>query len=128
MEKTMRHYINALKKYAVFNGRASRKEYWYFVLFYFLLMILFGIGDVILGTVHVESNTGLLSSLFILAMLIPGMAVAIRRLHDTDRSGWWILINLIPLIGLLVFMYFMVSGSDGGENQYGPSPLGTDGE
>ena len=124
----MHHYINALKKYAVFSGRARRKEYWYFVLFYVLLMILFGIGDVILGTVHVESNTGLLSSLFILSMLVPTMAVAVRRLHDTEHSGWWILINLIPLIGLLVFTYFMVSGSDDGENQYGPSPLGTDGE
>ena len=99
-----------------------------FVRFHFLLLILLVIGDGMLGTVHVESNTVLLSSLFILSMLVPGMAVAVRRLHDTEHSGWWILINLIPLIGLLVFMYFMVSGSDDGENQYGPSPLGTDGE
>lgn len=119
----MNYYINALKKYAVFNGRARRKEYWYFSLFYVLIMILLGIIDVVLGTVHVESGSGLLSSIFILAMLIPGLAVAIRRLHDTDHSGWWILINLIPLIGLIVFLYFMVCGGDAGENQYGPSPL-----
>lgn len=102
--------------YANFNGRASRPEYWWWFLFAILVSIAANIIDAILGT-------GVLSILAGLALFLPGLAVGVRRLHDTNRSGWWLLIGLIPLIGLIVLIVFFVQDSDQGENQYGPSPV-----
>lgn len=118
----MNWYLIALKKYAVFTGRSSRSEYWYFVLFYILLTIAFTFIDVMIGTYDTVAAIGLFSGVFALAMLIPQLAVAVRRLHDTDRSGWWILIGLIPLIGAIVLLVFTVQDSTPGENQYGSNP------
>ncbi|MBD3629590.1 DUF805 domain-containing protein [Cyclobacterium sp.] len=109
------YYLDVLKnKYAQFEGRARRSEYWYFVLFNVLVSI--GIG--IVGT-FLDSN--FLSMIYSLGVFIPGIAVAVRRLHDTGRSGLWILIGLIPIIGLIVLIVFMVEDSKP-DNQYGPNP------
>ncbi len=116
----MNWYLEALKKYAVFSGRARRKEYWMFGLFYLIFAIVLGIIDGILGIGGEDG--GLLSGLYVLAMLIPSIAVTIRRLHDTDHSGWWLLIGLVPLIGGIILLIFTLQDSQSGENQYGPNP------
>ena len=114
----MNWYLGCWKKYAEFSGRARRKEFWMFVLFNFLVSIAVGIVDGILGT------NGALGGLYSLAVLIPSLAVAARRLHDTDRSGWWQLIALIPLIGVIILLVFVCSDSKPGENRFGPNPKG----
>ena len=119
----MSWFIGALKKYAVFEGRARRKEYWFFVLFYVIFAFGMALVDVIAGTMYYGAVTGgLLSGLYALAMLIPSISVTVRRLHDTGRSGWWVLIGLIPLIGAIVLFVFMVLDSQQGENRFGPNP------
>ena len=115
----MNWYLKALKKYAVFSGRARRKEYWYFALFSLLIAIVLAIIEGIVGNLDAETGVGLFGDIYLLAILIPSIAVAVRRLHDTDRSGWWLLIALIPLIGPIVIFVFMVQDSKPGENQYG---------
>ena len=118
----MNWYFQALKKYAVFNGRSRRKEYWYFVLFNTIISIVLAVIDVVTGSFSPETGIGLLRGIYTLAVLIPGIAVAVRRLHDTGRSGWWLLIGLIPIIGAIVLLVFMVQDSNPGQNQYGPNP------
>ena len=120
----MNWYLEALKKYAVFSGRARRKEYWYFFLFNILISIVLAVIDGMTGTLDAEAGIGLLGGIYGLAVLIPGLAVSVRRLHDTDRSGWWLLIVLIPLIGAIVILVFMVQDSKPNENQYGSNPKG----
>ena len=120
----MSWYLDVLKKYAVFGGRSRRKEYWYFVLFTVLISIVLSIIDAVLGTPGAEGGAGLLSGIYSLAVLIPSLAVSIRRLHDTGRSGWWILISLVPLIGTIVLLVFTVQDSQPGDNEYGPNPKG----
>jgi uncharacterized membrane protein YhaH (DUF805 family) len=110
-------YFAVLKKYAVFEGRARRKEYWLFALFNFVIAGVLAFIDSGLGL-----GMGLLSGLYGLALLIPGLALAVRRLHDTNHSGWWLLITLIPIIGPIIFFIFTVMDSDPGENDYGPNP------
>jgi len=117
-------YLLVLKKYLVFEGRARREEYWYFILFNILAGIILGVVDNMTGTLNLETGMGFLSGLYSLAVLIPTIAVAIRRLHDTDRSGWWLLIALIPVIGGLVLLVFFVLDGTPGSNQYGPNPKG----
>jgi uncharacterized membrane protein YhaH (DUF805 family) len=119
----MSWYVNVLKKYAVFSGRARRKEYWMFALFNVIFSAVLSIIDFLLGI----GDWAVLSMIYSLAVLIPGLAVALRRLHDTNRTGWWILINLIPIIGGIIFFIFTVSDSDSGNNQYGPNPKVTPG-
>ena len=118
----MNWYLEVLKKYAVFNGRARRKEYWYFILFNIITSIVLVIIDGVTGSFSPEAGMGLLGSIYMLAVLIPGIAVAVRRLHDTNRSGWWLLISLIPLIGVIVLIVFLASDSNSEENQYGVHP------
>ncbi len=118
----MNWYIQVLKKYAVFSGRASRKEYWMFVLFNIIFAIVATILDNILGTTMEGVGYGLIYSLYMLAVLIPSIAVTVRRLHDTDRSGWWILIVLIPIIGWIWLLVLMILEGNAGDNKYGPSP------
>ena len=118
----MNWYLEVFKKYAVFSGRARRKEYWYFLLFNIIISIVLAVIDGVTGTFSAETDMGLLGGLYTLAVLIPGLAVSVRRLHDTDRSGWWLLIYLIPLIGAIVLLVFMVQDSTPGENRYGPNP------
>ena len=121
----MSWFIGALKKYSVFEGRAQRKEYWFFVLFYMIFGFVLTFVDSFLGTAYyVDGNAvvGLLSTPYGLAMLVPAIAVTARRLHDIGRSGWWILFGLIPLIGTIVLLVFMVLDSQDGENRFGPNP------
>jgi uncharacterized membrane protein YhaH (DUF805 family) len=118
----MNWYLKVLKQYADFSGRARRKEYWMFVLFNMIFAIVAMILDNVLGIAMEEIGYGPLYGLYVLAMLIPGLAVAVRRLHDVGKSGWMILISLIPLIGAIWLLVLMVTDSNPGENQYGQNP------
>ena len=118
----MNCYLEVLKKYAVFSGRARRKEYWMFFLFNLIITAVLALIDSLTGTFSSQAGLGLLSGLYSLAVLIPSIAVTVRRLHDTGRSGWWILLGLIPIIGGIILLIFMVLDSQPGENQYGPDP------
>ena len=118
----MNWYLHVLKNYATFSGRARRKEYWMFFLFNVLISLGLGVLDVVAGTYSVEYETGFFSGLYSLLVLIPGIAVGVRRLHDTNRSGWWILILLIPIIGVLVLFVFMCLDSQPGTNRFGVNP------
>lgn len=118
----MNWYLEVLKKYAVFSGRARRKEYWFFALFNIIIGLALTFIDFSTGLYDVESEIGLLSSLYSLAVLVPSIAVTIRRLHDTSRTGWWFLIAFVPIIGVIVLLVFMVFDSTPGDNQYGPNP------
>lgn len=114
----MSYYINCLKKYATFSGRARRKEYWMFALFNVIFFIGCNVIDVFLETF------GMISLLYQLAIFIPTAAVCCRRYHDINRSGWWILISLIPVIGWILVLIDMCHDSSPGENKYGPNPKG----
>tara|TARA_R110002096_G_scaffold129819_2_gene278839 strand:- start:211 stop:579 length:369 start_codon:yes stop_codon:yes gene_type:complete len=109
---------SGLSRYFDFNTRSSRSEYWFWVLFVFLLSIVAGAID---GVVF---GIPILRHLVMLALLVPGIAVGVRRLHDIDRSGWWYLIIFIPLIGILVLIYWFVQPGSPGSNEYGDNPLG----
>lgn len=111
----MQWYLLALKKYAEFSGRAHRTEYWMFFLINFLIGIAIGFLDGALGT-------QILGLIYALALLIPGLAAAVRRLHDTGRSGWWVLIVLIPVLGAIVLIVLLAMPTQGGANEYGPEP------
>lgn len=115
-------YLAVLKQYAVFSGRARRKEYWMFFLFNLLISIALGIVDGVIGTLDATTGLGLLGTLYALAVLIPGIAVSVRRLHDIGKSGWWLLLLFIPLIGAIVILVFTVLDSQPGPNQYGDNP------
>ena len=115
--------FEALKNYADFNGRARRKEYWMFYLFAILGGLVTGFIDAVIGTFDEISGIGVLSGLFILGIIIPSISVGIRRFHDQDRSGWWVLIGLIPFIGGLVFLVFMCLPGTSGDNRFGADPI-----
>ena len=118
----MNWFMTVLRKYAVFEGRARRREYWFFVLFYILISVVLAVVDRMLGTYDETYGMGALGALFCLGLLIPSIAVGVRRLHDTGRSGWWLLIGFIPLIGMIVLIVFFVLDSQPGTNAYGPNP------
>jgi uncharacterized membrane protein YhaH (DUF805 family) len=115
-------YLEVLKKYTVFTGRARRKEYWFFVLFNVLILVLLVMVDGLIGTLNEEAGIGLFSGLYSLAVLIPGIAVLVRRLHDIDRTGWWALIGLVPFVGGIVLLVLAALDSTPGENRFGPNP------
>ena len=115
----MNYYLEVLKKYAEFNGRARRAEYWYFFLFNIIISIVLGIVSRIIG-----DKRGVLGGLYGLAVLIPAIGVGIRRLHDIGKSGWMLLISLIPLIGWIWILVLLATDSNPGDNQYGPNPKG----
>jgi uncharacterized membrane protein YhaH (DUF805 family) len=121
----MSWYLEALKKYAVFSGRSRRKEYWFFLLFNIIVSIVLGGIDALLGTFSSSANIGLLSGIYGLAVLIPTLALTVRRLHDIDRTGWWILIGLVPLIGGIVLLVFALLDGTPGGNRYGLNPKET---
>ena len=110
------------KKYAVFSGRARRKEYWFFILFLTIALFLLAIVDGIIGPWDPTSALGLFTLICALGSTIPAIAVSVRRLHDTDRSGYWYLIQLIPLIGGIVFLVFCCLDSSPGQNRFGANP------
>ncbi|HDQ03719.1 MAG TPA: DUF805 domain-containing protein [Deltaproteobacteria bacterium] len=118
----MNWYLEVLKKYAVFSGRARRKEYWFFVLFNIIITVILALIDIKMGLFSAEAGIGLLTGIYLLAILIPSIAVVVRRLHDTDRSGWWILISFIPILGGIILLIFMVLNGTPGENRFGANP------
>jgi uncharacterized membrane protein YhaH (DUF805 family) len=111
----MQWYLAVLKNYVGFSGRARRTEYWMFVLFSFLASLVLAIVESIIGV------SGVLTSLYSLAVFLPSLAVLVRRLHDTGRSGLWVLIGLVPLVGFIILLVFLCQDSQG-HNQHGPSP------
>ncbi len=119
-------------KFATFSGRAQRSEFWWFVLFVWAMSIVLSIVDsTLFGTVvrtgnsfYASTNTPIFSGIFSLVVVLPNLAVSVRRLHDTDRSGWWLLIGLIPLVGLIVLIVFFASKGTDGNNRFGSDPLG----
>ncbi len=122
----MHWYLDVLKKYAQFSGRARRKEYWMFVLFN--VLVSFGVrilGVLLMSILGTTTNLGAIAGMiYSLAVLLPSLALAIRRLHDTGRSGWWEMLLLIPLFGWIILIVFKVQESQPGENKYGPNPYG----
>ena len=126
----MSWYMEVLKKYAVFSGRSRRKEYWYFFLGNMIIAIVLAALSALTrgGSSNSTSSFGLstvfscISSLYSLAVLLPGLGVGIRRLHDVGKSGWWLLIALIPLVGWIWLLVLMAQDSQPGDNQYGPNP------
>jgi uncharacterized membrane protein YhaH (DUF805 family) len=151
----MNWYLLALKKYAIFSGRSRRQEYWMFFLFNIIFSIILALLDEVLG-LKLKSgginNTGVLGGIYSLATFLPGLAAAVRRLHDTNRSGLFLLLPIVPYIliflgaalggasniliiigglsvvglGILMIVWLATEGTSG-ENQYGPDPKGTDG-
>ncbi len=108
-------YLLAFKNYLGFHGRSRRKEFWMFVLFDTLIRI-------VLGLVEHRLQISFLSPIYSLVVFLPYVGVSMRRLHDTERSGWWLLLSLIPVIGTLVLLFFMVLEGTQGDNAYGPNP------
>jgi len=117
----MNWYLAVLKKYAVFEGRARRMEYWMFTLFNIIIIFVLGIVGRVVG-LGGESGMNVLGSLYSLGILVPAIAVGVRRLHDTGRSGLWMLIIFLPVLGALIFLVLMVLDSQPESNQYGPNP------
>lgn len=122
----MNWYLKVLKQYVDFNGRARRKEYWMYTLFNIIALVIASVLDRVLGMAG-ELGYGPVYGLYALATLLPSLGVCVRRLHDTDRSGWWVLIGLVPIIGAIVLLVFMVSEGTRGDNAYGPDPKLEDG-
>ena len=118
-----RWYLDAWHNYVEFEGRSSRPAYWYFAL---VNLIVFGMClflDVALF--RLSGGVPVLTVLYVLATAIPGLSLAVRRLHDTGRSGWWLLVEVVPVVGQLVLLLFLVSASQPGDNRYGPTPTAT---
>src|SRR5258708_30581947 len=113
-------FTTALKKYAVFSGRSRRSEYWYFILFYFIIYIALAFVDRVTGTFDPKSGIGLLTAIFALALLIPSLSVSVRILHDTDRSGWWRLTGFIPLSRAIVLIRLLPQNSLPATNRIRP--------
>lgn len=123
---------SAFKNYVNFSGRASRGDYWWYVLAYIIVAVVlsvvdkavFGGGSGSMDTtdgVNVSFSAGVLTSLWMLANLIPSISLTARRLHDSDRSGWWQLIAIIPFLGWLVLLYFVIIEGTKGDNRFGPA-------
>jgi uncharacterized membrane protein YhaH (DUF805 family) len=124
----MEWYLKVLRQYADFAGRARRKEYWMFTLVNGVISVVLAIVDGVLNLNSGLLDIGLLNGLYSLAVLLPSLGVGARRLHDTGRSGWWLLISLIPLIGAIVFVVFLATDGEPQPNAYGPNPKAVPGE
>ncbi|RSS45122.1 DUF805 domain-containing protein [Streptomyces sp. WAC08241] len=112
----MNWYLDVLKKYAVFSGRARRKEFWMFALFNLIAIAVLATVDLLLGTFP------LLYALYALGIFLPSLGVSVRRLHDTGRSGWWLLIALVPFVGGIILLVFNCTEGEQQQNAYGPNP------
>lgn len=127
----MEYMLLPLKRYADFSGRSRRKEYWMFALGYILFAIALGIVGVILGGFPSGEPSGgasvmmILLGLLVLALIIPSIAVQVRRFHDQDKSGWFVLINFVPYVGGLIVLVFMCLDGTRGPNRFGPDPKET---
>ena len=112
----MEWYLKVLRNYVGFEGRARRKEFWMFALINFIIGLILSAIEAVFG------SFGILSTLYGLAILLPSLAVTVRRLHDTNKTGWWVLIGLVPVIGFIVLLIMTIQDSTPGANQYGPNP------
>ena len=112
----MNWYLKAMKQYVDFSGRARRKEYWMYFLVYFLITLVCGVVEGVL------SMPDTLTTIVALVHLLPSLGVTARRLHDTNRSAWWMLVSFIPVIGWLVLLYFMLNAGDAQDNRFGSNP------
>jgi uncharacterized membrane protein YhaH (DUF805 family) len=120
-KKMKEHFLDVITNhYADFNGRARRKEYWMFVLFNFVVSLVLGI---VMGLIS-QTAANAVSIIYTLALLLPGLSLGVRRLHDTGKSGWFMLIGLIPLVGAIILLIFYCLDSQPGTNEYGPNPKG----
>jgi uncharacterized membrane protein YhaH (DUF805 family) len=127
-------FVLVLKKYAQFQGRSRRSEYWYFALFHVLIALAVIVPAIIFIAIGASSHNSIVTGLgvvlylayfaFSLALLVPSVAVTVRRLHDTGRSGWWYFIALVPFAGPIILLVFLCSDSQPGDNLYGPNPKG----
>lgn len=123
LEPIIRHYLD-------FNGRASRSQYWYFVLYYFLISLVLAFIDTLVinpmlgATPEQMARGGILQMIFGLALFLPSLSIGVRRLHDIGKSGWWLLLSFIPIIGVLVLLFWFIQDSQPGSNEYGPNPKG----
>jgi len=124
--KHMNWYMKVLKQYADFNGRARRTELWMFVLFNAIISLVLAFVDVSLGLTKATGGIGPLSSLYSLAVLVPSIAVGVRRLHDTGRSGLFLLLAFIPCVGLVLLVFYVQEGEKG-RNRFGADPKGRSG-
>ena len=124
----MNYYLSVLKNFALFTGRARRKEYWMFTLFNLIFAIIAMVIDRMLGTSFhmngISLGYGYIYTLYGLVVLIPGLAVMVRRLHDIGKSGWFFLIVLIPLAGAIWLLVLLCTDSKPGTNKWGPNPKG----
>lgn len=112
----MEWYLKVIKNYVGFEGRARRKEFWMFTLFNLIISFVISLVEGLVGIAP------MVSSLYTLAVFLPSLAVGIRRLHDTGRSGWWVLLGFIPLVGAIILIIFACQDSQGNDNQYGSNP------
>ena len=126
--EAMDRYFDVLKKYATFSGRARRKEFWMFLLLHFIIVVILLFVDSALDILerfnYIVVPAGVMFTLlYILGTFLPYLAVSVRRLHDTNRSGWWLLfLTIVPIVGGIVFIVFMATAGHPGENKYGPNP------
>ena len=117
----MNFFIEGIKNYANFSDRATRQQYWMFYLFYILITVALTFLDMAVGLYDPMTAMGLFSTIFTLALLIPSIAILARRLHDIGRSGWWILLIIIPLLGILVLFVMTLLDSESATNKWGES-------
>ena len=121
----MKWYFEVLKKYATFSGRAQRKEFWYFLVWNTVISLVIGLLSSLLGW-SFFNVVPMLSSVYALFVLIPSLAVTVRRLHDTNRSGRYFFLHfLLPVVGTIMLFVFFEQDSDENENRYGPNPKAT---
>lgn len=120
----MQWFIKVIKNFS-FSGRARRKEYWFFFLFAVVIAFFLGLLDSMIGTYSNKAELGIFGGVFMLGILIQAIAVGVRRLHDTGRSGWWLLINFVPVVGWIIVLVLMVLAGHPGANAYGPDPRQT---
>ena len=121
----MRWYLKVLRQYADFSGRAQRTECWMFALFNLVILTVLVVIDTV-ARLSIGSNTGLLGSIYLLAVLVPGLAVGARRMHDVGYSGWWQLLDLVPVVGWAVVIRLFCMDGDPEDNRWGPSPKAVD--
>lgn len=116
----MEAVASGFKNYIGFEGRACRSEYWFWALFVLIVSIVTGILD---RVIFPDNPTGLLNPLFGLAVLLPGIAVSVRRLHDINRTGWWWLLWFVPIVGWIILIVWAIKAGDGANNRFGADPL-----
>jgi len=118
----MSWYLIVMKNYLGFSGRARRKEYWFFQLFNFIILVILSGLDFIIFMLSDQTIIGMLTGAYLLGSFLPGIAVTFRRFHDSGKSAWWWLINFVPMVGTLIYLFILFLDSEPGNNKYGPYP------